>query len=276
MEFRHLWTYWHQGWDQAPPLVQQCAASWQRQNPDWQVHLLDWRTLPDHVEFPRGIDPHRRDLTVQKVAALARLGLLAEHGGAWADATTLCTRPVSTWLDEYRTDDGFFAFRSPAPDRLMSNWFIAAEPSSVILHRLAESFTAYYRDTFFFNQATPLGDWLGPRFEQRWSVDAAASVRWRSWFARKVLRIYPYFAFHYTFNDLVLNDPECRRLWATGKPYSALPPHRLQQIAGEPDGLAKALRGIDSGEAPIYKLDWRLNPNDPYWTGVLQRLEAFA
>lgn len=267
-----LWTYWHQGWDAAPSLVQRCLRSWVRLNPDYEVRALDRQTLFDHIEFPRGIDPDREDLTVQKIAALGRLALLARYGGAWADATVFCTTPLRDWLEPY-FESRFFAFRSPGPDRLMSNWFIAADSSSLILQRLYDSFACFYAENRFTNQGTAKGDRFLASYLPRYSSDVASTLFWHSSYATQVLRVYPYFIFHYTFNRLILTDPECAALWNRAKPFPAEPAHRLQELATRSvDGIELARREIDSGLTPMYKLDWRADGSSSFWAAILQHL----
>ncbi len=268
-----IWTYWHQGWDNAPTMVKQCLRSWIKLNPDYDVRALDQRSLFEHVSFPEKIDITRRDLTVQKIAVLARLALLAKHGGVWADATVACTKPLGEWLGPYY-QSRFFAFRSPGVDRLMSNWFIAAETDSLILHRLYENFANVYAQNFFVNQDTPLGNKYLQRYSARWNGEVRTTVKWHSRFARTVLRVYPYFIFHYTFNKLILTDPTCADSWNQAKPFSAEPPHRLQVLEKSANGIEQAKAEIDSGSTPMYKLNWRVDSANAYWSAVLPHLEA--
>ena len=46
---RKVWLLWWTGWDSAPPLVKECAASWIEQNPTWTMQLLDRRTVYRHI-----------------------------------------------------------------------------------------------------------------------------------------------------------------------------------------------------------------------------------
>lgn len=267
-----IWIYWHQGWKQAPDLVKQCNSSWIRLNPDYEIHALDQTSLFNHINFPKGVDIWRKDLTIQKIAALGRLALLSKYGGVWTDATVMCTRPLNEWLEEYYASL-FFAFSNPGKDRLMSNWFIAAELESVLLQRLYRNFSDFYANNYFSNQTTLLGDMLLQYFNRRWSSDIKTTLKWHSWLARKVLRVYPYFIFHYTFNKLILSDPECAELWNQVKPFPARLPHRLQFFQSSLDGIERAKREIDSRLAPMYKLDWRVDSSNAYWTAILRYLE---
>ena len=270
---KKVWTYWHQGWEQAPSLVKQCRGSWVRMNPDYEVYSLDQNSLFNYINFPAGIDIRRRDLDIQKISALGRLTILSKYGGIWVDATVMCIRPLSAWLEEYYTAQ-FFAFRTPGKDRLMSNWFLAAEPDSVILQRLYKSFSDFYANNYFSNQGTAFGEMLLEYFGRLWCSDFRSTLKWHSCFSRKLLRVYPYFIFHYTFNKLILTDPECAKLWDRIKPFPAGPSHRLQELAASSDGIEEAMRDIDSGLVPVYKLDWRVDNSSPYWSAILQYLEG--
>lgn len=269
-----IWMYWQQGWDDAPELVKRCHASWIRWNPDFEVRALNERTLFDYVTFPAEIRPGRKDLSVQKLSVLGRLDLLLRYGGVWVDATVMCTRPLSDWLEPYFSQQ-FFAFKNPGPDRLMSNWFIAAEPGSVLLQRLHQNFFDLFLNNDFSNQETALGKKLVNYFNRRWTKDVPSTLKWHSWFARKILRVYPYFIFHYTFNKLILTDSDCAAIWEKVKPFSADGPHQLQNLSPNSE-IEQARREIDAGHAPMHKLNWRVNISSDYWTAVLNHLEAKA
>ncbi len=60
-----------------------------------------------------------RDLP-QVLSNFARLELLSTIGGVWVDATVYPERPLSQWVENEVGEDGFFAFRSPGDDRVLS------------------------------------------------------------------------------------------------------------------------------------------------------------
>lgn len=99
---------------------------------------------------------------------------------------------------------------------------------------------------------------------------------WHSPFARKVLGVYPCFIFHYTFNRLILEDPECARLWNEAKPFAAGDPHRVQYLAEAADGIERATAVIDSGCSPVHKLAWRVDSSNEYWSAVVAHLAPAA
>ncbi len=79
---------WHQGWENAPELVKRCLRSWQYHNPGWTIRALDAETLPSWIDLSGFSAAPDRDFTLQSLSNIVRLGLLNEHGGVWADATT--------------------------------------------------------------------------------------------------------------------------------------------------------------------------------------------
>ncbi len=272
MATKKIWLYWDQGWEQAPFLVRRCADSWAPRNPDYEIHRLDRRSVADFVSLPEQLESRRGNLSVQKYANILRLALLAAHGGVWADASVYCVRPLADWLGEYY-GSGFFAFRNPRPDRLLANWFLAAEPSSVILQRLQREQIAFFTGNSYSNQPTPLGRKLRLFFGRLWNSNYRTTVFWRSWFAREILRVYPYFIFHYLFNRLILTDPECAALWNSARPFPAGPAMSLHWLEGTEGGLERAKAEIESRRTPVFKLNRRADGNNRFWTIVLGLLE---
>lgn len=270
---KKIWMFWDKGWDQAPNLVIQCKNSWAALNPDYELHLLDKDTLFDYIDFPDALKRKRKDFPVQKIAAMARLGLLAKHGGVWADGSTMCTQPLNEWIEKYYGSQ-FFAFRKPGNDRLMANWFIAAEPDSIILQRLYKNFSAFYVKNYFSNMGTAHGDMIIKVLGRRWNTNPGNTLKWHHWFVRKILRIYPYFIFHYTFNKLIFEDSECAELWNESKSLPADLPHRVQQLENRPDNIARAKKVIDSGITPVHKLNWRVDSTNSYWSAILPYLRG--
>ena len=130
-----IFLYWHQGWDNAPELVQRCAESWvhHHQNSGWEVHLLHrgniegWLAEGDQEDVKALYRFETRLNRGEKVGGLAhfadllRLALLDRHGGIWTDATTLCFQNVDDWLPNPLT---LGMPRSLAQSRRTETWFI--------------------------------------------------------------------------------------------------------------------------------------------------------
>jgi hypothetical protein len=268
---RTIWSYWHQGLDSAPPLVHACLDSWRRLNPAWRIVALDRDSLAEWVDLREAVDVSRSDLTLQKISAIARLCLLRRHGGVWADPTVFCLRPLDQWLPT-SVPGGFFAFRNPGRDRLMSNWFIAAEKDSALLAALHDAFIAFMNSRSFSNQNNRFGRIALQALHPVLSRNVSLTRHWLSPRLQDRLRAYPYFIFHYVFNALILTDPGLRGSWAQVPALDAIPPHRLQALARRPGGLARAIEAIDRDAWPLQKLDWRVDADSPFWSAVMRRL----
>ena len=254
---RIIWFLWFQGIGRAPYVVRKCHDSWVARNPTWRVVSLGEEALPavTSVDYTAG---NIGALSRQHRADLLRLDLLAHHGGVWADATCFCVQPLDDWLIP-NTASGLFAFHEPRPDRIISNWFLAAQHGNVLVCRLFDCLLTYWSDHSFR---------LGERqFLVRVLTKALrASRRTRGWWFSPVIRDWlgasPYFAFTYAFEKLVREDPECERIWRATPKISAVAPHHLYR-AGLLTPPSAALRSeIDRREVPVYKTAWNL-PEGP-------------
>ena len=268
-----IWTLWLQGFENAPAPVKLCLESWQRRNAGWTVEPLDRRGLVERTDAGHIIDAGRDDISLEKVAAIGRLSLLARFGGVWADATVFCRQSLDEWLPAY-TKDGFFAFRNPGRDRLMANWFIASNPDDVILANLRREFFSFWEQNYFSNQNSRFGRLTIRVLSKILRASPTRTVHWLSFVPRKILRVYPYSIFHYTFNMLALSNDDVRRQWTAARPLEATTALALLRLASQPDGAAVAIERIDEPSSPVYKLDWRLDTGSAYWRPVLDHLRS--
>jgi hypothetical protein len=205
---RTVWMLWDKGEAAAPPVVRHSLATWRGRNPGWTVRVLDAAAFDDYPDI-------RADLPrigITKASNRLRNRLLLAHGGVWADASTLCASPLDHWLPMLM-EAGLFFFARPGPDRLISNWFIAAEPGNPLLGAIDEAYEAYWRRP-------------GGRF--------------------------PYYGYHYTVEYLWRTSGAFRRDFARMPRLSAVDPHRLQiwlrnRTAGEapPDLSGIPLHKLD-------------------------------
>ena len=210
---QRIYLYWDSGLDSAPELVRRCVASWRAQNPGWEVEMLDQQAADNHL--PRADLPET--LSTAHYSDLLRTRILQEHGGVWADATSLCTRPLDDWLPQIFCQCGLFLFSAPAEDRAISTWFMAGVPGHPLLVRWHEALMAHWGDAG----------------------------------ARKT-----YFGTHYLFEALTRCDPECRHLWAETPALSANPPHLLQRCLTGKQEVTEANLNILRA-TPLHKLTYK-------------------
>jgi hypothetical protein len=250
---RTVWFLWFQGLQNAPYVVRKCHESWVARNPGWRVVSLDEKSLVRHASLDYGSGSVAR-LPAQHRADLLRLDLLAHYGGVWADSTCYCMQSLDDWLPA-KLESGFFAFSRPGPDRLISNWFLAAQPGDVLVSRLFTQMLRYWEGAEFDQGERQLIRKVLTRLLKH-------SPRTRGWWfsapIRDWLAISPYFAFHYGFEKLVREDRDCADIWRRTPKISSDGPHRLYRAGLLGPGSAALRAEIDGREVPLYKTTWRL------------------
>ena len=231
---KKLFMYWHQGWNNAPDIVKHCAATWKRNNPTWDINLLDAVTIGKKVKLPAALKT--LNLPLPAHSDIIRICLLKKYGGVWADATLWCVRPLDDWIDSVCASTGFFAYDKPAVDRPISSWFLASSSEcrivdlwySAVRHLLAKT-QAYARHTKLFNVK-----------QESWLINAISSLYMKYFLLHfkygnlllptsENLGSENYFWFHYLFGRLLDQNSEFHQLWASTPKISADGPHLLQR-----------------------------------------------
>lgn len=255
---RIIWFLWFQGLDNAPYVVRKCYESWVARNPGWELICLDDASLKTaaSADYYAG---SFATMSRQQRSDLLRLDLLSKHGGVWVDATCFCVQPLDSWLPA-NLDSGFFAFSRPHPQRVISSWFLAAEPQNILVSRLLQFMLDYWGSHPFRLERQRLSSRALARFLRLTPHTRA----W--WFSRVIkdwLAVSPYYAIHFAFEKLAREDPECARVWARTPKVSAVTPHRLQSAGLLSPASAAVQSEIDRGEIPVYKTAWNLKQAIP-------------
>lgn len=253
---KKLWFMWLQGLEEAPHIVKECYKSWQRRNPQWELQLLTQENLSDYVTIDLP-DKKIQRLPINAYADLIRLKLLIDHGGVWTDATTFCITPLDDWLPEHLVS-GYFSFSKPGPDRIMSSWFLAAEPTNYLLNRMYQALIAYWRDNSLSNRYK--GPLITP-FDKFLNTHPRYTKYWFSFFVLKIMRIYPYFHFHYMFAKLVEDDLLFAKIWDETPKIPADIPHKILHSKMLQPLTTELKEHIDSAKSPLYKLSWKYDHN---------------
>jgi hypothetical protein len=254
-----IWMLWLQGEAQAPWLVQRCIASWREQNPSWQVRVLSDQDLP--LLQPTGLSTERwKQLSMQKQSNLARVHLLLNHGGVWADATTLCRRPLDTWIEQH-SPTGFFAFSRPGADRLLSNWFLAATQGHPLCQAWLDEQITYFKHQQPIGTRTPLQRAIFRGLEGIGRLNILSSQLWfLPGIGRLTGHVEPYFISHYCFARCLDKQPKLQRLWQGVPAVDAQEAHiakRACQRQLPPIEQQQQLGLLLSSSTPVFKLSWK-------------------
>jgi hypothetical protein len=245
-----IWFLWLQGLEAAPAVVRKCHDSWIRHNPDWQFIFLDEGNIRKHADI------NIKSVTSQAFSDILRINLLAKHGGVWADATCFCNKPLDEWLTGYMKT-GFFAFNKPAPDRMISSWFIASVKNNYITTVWQGAVNNYWQNhPHLVSFENSRWHFLRKRIQKR------PTAIWFTYLFTSALKVYPYFWFHYLFAYCYNRDGRFRQLWNDTSKFSADVPHKLQ-LTGLLNQLTDDVKDeIDKKISPVYKLTWKFNDAD--------------
>lgn len=183
---RVIYSYWAQGYDAAPDIVQRCHRRLLELSSD-PVLTLDEAAMSRLVSLPpeieaRGVAPtHRTDLL--------RLELLARYGGSWLDATCLVTTDPAPVLQDLREPTGYFSFAKRRSS--LATWLITSTPDHYLVRTLRAALHCFWRRHtavrryftlhYIFEALTELDEVFGRLWDDTPEVrfDRALSLRWK-------------------------------------------------------------------------------------------------
>jgi hypothetical protein len=139
--------FWDKGFDKSPPLCKLCVKSWKYHNPDWELNILDNKTIYDYVD-PVLIKKFKTQLSrniidIAGFSDFIRICLLTDYGGVWADITTFCNKPLDSWINQV-VEYGFFTpmyfYRIPLVPWYISNWLIISTKQSSMCLKIKNAY----------------------------------------------------------------------------------------------------------------------------------------
>lgn len=249
---RTIWMLWLQGWENAPPLVQQCAQTWQIRNPGWKVKKLD-RSDVDALWTKDQELQVAAKMPESALADLVRMKLLVTHGGVWADATLACSVPLSNWL-WILFSGNFFAF-SDAPDyRPLDNFFLAAGKGNRLIGMwLQASLNAWAQPSVKSREPAETSSRLARELPRKGKVWLKPDF-WNG------IEVMPYFWPHYLFDYALKHQASFQESWVRVPKCAARIPimmdlrNAFDETRVEDHEFEHLLR---HNMAPMHKLNWR-------------------
>jgi len=251
-----IWFAWLQGLDNAPDLVHRCFKSWKNKNPDWEINFIDNDNLNLYIDIIEIVDVNRKDISIQGVSNLIRINLLEKYGGVWVDATCYCCQPLNEWLNDY-TESGFFVFRDPGVDRILSNWFMVSAESNHLTKRVCHDINHFWEKYYFSNQYNIIGKIILKLGIKCLNNNSFTTKYWLSILFTKLFRVYPYFIFHYHFADIIRKDNISNLIWQSIPYFYAALPHKIQSLRMYSLINDDVKKTIDELDSPVQKLSWK-------------------
>ena len=139
-----IWVCWLQGMENAPALVQKCAASIRQYCGEYRVIELTEENIPKYISLPAYIwdKYHAGIISRTHFSDILRFALLAENGGIWIDATTLLTGPFPAYV----VDTPLFVYHSDQKgSSLLSMNFISCHKHHPLIEDTINQLYAYWK-----------------------------------------------------------------------------------------------------------------------------------
>ena len=251
-----LWTYWHQGFDSAPFVVKKCIDRFYQFHPEWTIYLLDKDSVHDFIEPVPLTSYAQENISIAHWSDLIRTQLLVKNGGVWADPTVYFMKPLDEWLPDYM-DSGLFMFHRPGRDRIISNWFIAANRENILLEKVYTELIDFWNSYRFLNFNGD--DTLQKQLNRIINRNLWLPRIWFSGIFQKVFRRFPYMVYHYKCYDVIRKYSESQKIYKTMPKYNADWPHKVQRMGMLAELTNESKEFFMETEIPLFKLNWKID-----------------
>jgi hypothetical protein len=135
---KKIWAYWDDE-DIKNKTVLLCIQSWKKYNPDYEVVVLNPKTVKYYLDLD--IENMKMNDGPTRESDIIRINILQKYGGVWVDASILMTAPLDFTSEEYEYYGYKIAkFESKAGIPVIENWFFATIPGG--------KFITAWRDEF--------------------------------------------------------------------------------------------------------------------------------
>ena len=175
---KNIFILWLQGWNKAPWLQKRVLESWQINNQDWNIRLLDLKNLNDYVQDIDYIYDKNKSISPQAKSDIIRLSILKNYGGVWADATLLCMQPLDHWAFEAIKASGFWMYHGHGYglDSIIgpASWFIISEKNNLNIKMWKEKCDLFWKK----NNSTLDYFWMDGLFKQLIEKDKVFKRNW--------------------------------------------------------------------------------------------------
>jgi len=145
-----IWTFWAQGFDDAPSLIQTCRKSLKKYCGTHPVIELDLTNLSDYIQIPDCVSLALNSgaMGLACFSDFVRFSLLSQYGGIWADSTCYFTGVIP---DELTLFSFYSIHQKMNSQRYVSQgrwaaWFLASGPSNQLLSECYRAYIAYWQN----------------------------------------------------------------------------------------------------------------------------------
>jgi hypothetical protein len=175
---KNIFLLWLQGWENTTWLNKRVAESWEINNPEWNIHYVDFDNLKSYVNDIDYIYDVNKDISPQAKSDIIRLSLLKKYGGIWADATTLCMQPLDHWVHDAVEPAGLWMYHGHGGDMDKeigpASWFIISKKNGYMISKWKEKCDNYWNNNNFTNKYF----WMDYLFKKLFYKDEIFKSMW--------------------------------------------------------------------------------------------------
>lgn len=265
---KRIFMYWADGFESAPEVVQIAVDSWRSLNPEFELVLLDDENLSAWFD-PSAYGPRWRSLRLSHQSDVMRLALLATYGGFWTDATLVCTKPLSEWLD-FAPKSGIIVLRTKkGKNRFVQSFFLGSVPHSWFMTTWLSSLL-----NILLSDARAMTPGTQKRWKRRRPVMWRNSLTTSMWALKPLVRItgYPYLVVHYVANRMILSRPRALTTYLRTPRYWA---GEALHLEATKEGAAEFKRQLHKEAFPLWKLSWRSHVEPEFWAEIYSETKAY-
>lgn len=154
-------------------------------------------------------------------------------------------------------NSGFFAFRPATKDRPLDNWFLASKKGCPLIRSFCKEHNRFWAENIFSNQNSEMREAIIRYFPRILRKKEHETTIWVSYFARKVLRVYPYHIFGYHFAYHLATNKVSRKIFEATPHVSSDIAHIAQNLSRQNTDLKVIREAISKAYLPIQKLTWK-------------------
>lgn len=175
---KNIFLLWLQGWENAPWLQKKVLESWQINNPNWNIELIDQNNINNYVSDIDYIYDFSKKITPQAKSDIIRLSLLKNYGGIWADSTLLCMQPLDHWVFEAVENSGIWMYHGHGAyltsDIGPASWFIISEKEGDLITKWKKKCDSFWS----VNSLTNDYFWMDGLFKELITTDMNFKSQW--------------------------------------------------------------------------------------------------
>jgi hypothetical protein len=151
---KHIWTYWDT--TEIPEMVQKCLSTWKKNNPDYEITILNRENLSTYIPDVDIFNLKFAD-SPARISDFIRLYVLSKYGGIWIDASSIVPKSLN-WISDLGSQIDYIGYYKESNTTMehhksIESWFFACPPRS--------NFVSKWRDEFMrMNDYNSISDYV--------------------------------------------------------------------------------------------------------------------